>query len=72
MNGKNAIKTPDDGFRFMAVAIFRQAIKDLRGRDPVMALDAFCWLIFGDAEDFLEMIGYQKDWNSILRIVGGS
>ncbi len=43
----------DFAFRQLAIAVAKRAVTDLRGRDPVLALDATLWFICGDAEAWL-------------------
>ena len=54
MPTKNSLMpaNPDPGKR-LAAAIVIQAVRDLRSKDTIAALDALLWIIEGDAEIYL-------------------
>lgn len=55
----------------LAACVARQALRDLTGRDPVMALDAFMWFVYGPGRLFLEAIGFDLESEDILVALGG-
>lgn len=46
-----------DGYKRLACAVLLAAFRDLSDRDPLTALDALGWLLWGDSVTFLDALG---------------
>ncbi len=53
----------------LAGAVVIRALQDLRGDDPLNALDAWIWLVLGDGPIFLEAIQFSVDETDILQLI---
>ena len=66
-------KEPIDPLVKLGYSILRQAIRDLRKADHILALDALCFWLSDDSRDWLEMMELHdpKDDRYLRKLVEG-
>lgn len=63
------LKTTTDPLLELAAAVVLQAVRDLHDADPITALDALGWFVFGDGPAWLEALEMPDDPDIIIRSV---
>lgn len=61
-----------DPYLSIAAAVVVRSFRDLRRLSEVeLALEAFCWLAFGDGLIWLEALGFDADSEKVIQAIGG-
>ena len=70
--GLEATRPGVDLHRRLAAAVVHRAVKDLQGKDNILALDALCWWLEDDWRWWLDMIEVDAPADYFTRLIEGS